>query len=58
MMTEQMTTAVRYIIDNGIDTTALLMNIKEKDGSTMLFNLKLAGCKKEQEVINLVNEYV
>lgn len=50
--------AVRILLDRDIDISTFKENILQKESSLFGFRLKLAGCKSEQEVENLINEYV
>ena len=50
--------AVRILLDRDIDISIFKENILRKESSLFGFRLKLAGCQSEQEVENLINEYV
>ena len=51
-------TAMRYLFENGIDVSTFKENVVNKDGTTMLFRLKLSACQTEEDVKNLMSQYV
>ena len=51
-------TAVRILFEKDIDVSVFKENILQKDGSLFTFKMDLAGCKTEQDVINLIERYV